>query len=505
MGTGVGTKRLVLSVGVLGILGVGFAGGVYYNQHAPLAQAQSAPKAPVQPALWTEQTNPALMKISTPGSFAELAKAASPAVVFISTKQKVSKGLSLPPGHPFNDFFGGPEGVQQGLGSGFLINQDGNILTNFHVIEGADEIRVTLENGDVFPAKLIGGDPKTDVALIKIEAPKDKTLPVLSLGDSDGVQVGDWVVAIGNPFGLDHTVTAGIVSAKGRAEVDPGKVKGAYHDFIQTDASINPGNSGGPLLNARGEVIGINTAINAAGQGIGFAIPIKMVKDILPQLAATGKVARSWMGVVIQPVTAELYKGLGLSRAEGALIAEVVPGGPADKGGIKAGDVVTSFAGREIKRSEDLRWAASTYGTEKSVEMKILRDGKPLTLNVTLQPFPSDEEVAKLSPSRSGGALGAKTSLGISVVAVDKDVASKTGATEGEGVLVVEVSKESPANGRLQPGDVILAIGERAQLSSGRLKSTADFEKALSAVPSGKSVLAYVLRDGQRSFVAFTK
>jgi serine protease Do len=493
-------KSMLTALGIFGIAAGGFTGGLYYQNLDAFAQSKPPVNAATKtPLLWSEGT---LIpeKGAMPSSFAELAAATSPAVVFISTKQKNEKSPMFPPGHPFNDFFGPGGKDQQGLGSGFIINKKGYILTNYHVIEGADEIRVTLEDGETLPAKVIGGDEKTDVALIQIETKKD--LPIMALGNSEKLRVGDWVVAIGNPFGLDHTVTAGIVSAKGRAEVDPGKIRGAYHDFIQTDASINPGNSGGPLINIRGEVIGINTAINAAGQGIGFAIPIDMVKDIVPQLAAEGKVSRSWMGVSIQPLPADVAKSMGLARAEGALIGEVLANGPAAQAGMQAGDVVVGFAGKDIKRSEELRWAASTYGAGKTAEIKVLRDGKPVTIKVTLKAFPSENELA--AAQKKGGAVGVKTSIEVEVSALSKELAEKFGGEVGKGVLITDISDTSPANGRLLVGDIVLSIGDRAQLSK-TISTPEEFKAAVDAISSGKPVLAYVLRDGSRVFVAFNK
>jgi serine protease Do len=496
------SKKIAVALGLCGIAAGSFTGGLYYQGLDAFAQSKPPVVTPMKatPTLWSEgMALPA--KGAMPSSFADLATVASPAVVFISTKQKIDKSM-LPPGHPFNDFFGSPGGgTQQGLGSGFIINKKGFILTNYHVVEGADEITVTLEDGDSFPGKVVGSDEKTDVALVQIETKKD--LPVLALGSSDSLLVGDWVVAIGNPFGLDHTVTAGIVSAKGRAQVDPGKIRGAYHDFIQTDASINPGNSGGPLLNVKGEVIGINTAINAAGQGIGFAIPIEMVKDIIPQLASAGKVSRSWMGVSIQPLPPEVAKSMGLARTEGALIAEVLKGGPAEQAGMQAGDVVTNFAGKEIKRSEELRWAASTYGTGKIAEIKLLREGKAISIQVTLKAFPSDEEMA--ATQKLGGATnGVQTDIGVGVSALTKELAEKFGGETGKGVLITDISATSPANGRLLVGDIVLSIGGRADLSK-TISTAEEFKAAVEAISAGKPILAYVLRDGSRVFVAFNK
>jgi serine protease Do len=492
------TKSMLAALGIFGVAAGGFTGGLYYQNLDAFAQSKP-PVATKAPLLWSEGVV-LPEKGAMPSSFAELATVASPAVVFISTKQKSEKGAMFAPGHPFNDFFGPGGKDQQGLGSGFIINKKGHILTNYHVVESADEIRVTLEDGETLPAKIIGSDEKTDVALIQIETKKD--LPIMALGNSDKLRVGDWVVAIGNPFGLDHTVTAGIVSAKGRAEVDPGKIRGAYHDFIQTDASINPGNSGGPLINVRGEVIGINTAINAAGQGIGFAIPIDMVKDIVPQLASAGKVSRSWMGVSIQPLPADVAKSMGLTRAEGALIGEVIATGPAALAGMQAGDVVINFAGKEIKRSEELRWAASTFGAGKTAEIKILRDGKPVSIQVTLKQFPSENELAAVQ--KKAGVGGVNTSIEVGVTGLSKELAEKFGGEIGKGVLITDISEKSPANGRLMVGDIVLSIGDRAQLSK-TISTPDEFKAAVDGIAAGKPVLAYVLRDGSRVFVAFNK
>lgn len=496
-------KSVVVALGLCGLTAGGFVGGVYYKSQEAQAQSKT-PAAPAPTATsngyWTEG-GAAPAKGAMPSSFSDLAKLTSPAVVFISTKQNVKRAPMFPEGHPFHDFFGpGENNVQQGLGSGFLINKKGFILTNYHVVDGADEIQVTLEDGNSYPGKVVGSDAKTDVALVKIEASTE--LPILTFGDSESLQVGDWVVAIGNPFGLDHTVTAGIVSAKGRGQVDPGKVQDAYHDFIQTDASINPGNSGGPLLNVKGEVIGINTAINAAGQGIGFAIPIAMVKDILPQLAETGKVSRSWLGVRLGPVSSEVAKKAGLTRPEGALISDVVQGSPADLAGMKPNDIVVGFAGKNIKRYEELRWAASIFGAGKTTEIKVLREGKPVALQITLKSFPSEEE--QIATRKLGGQSGVSTNLGVSVTAVTKELAEKFGAVAGQGVLVTSVANDSPANGRIQVGDIILSIGERAQLNK-TIATPEEFQKVIEGFPAEKTMLAYVLRNGGYLFVAIGK
>src|SRR3972149_2214424 len=318
----------------------------------------------------------------TPRSFVELAKKLAPSVVNISTTQVMKQRPFMPFPEfktPFDEFFGDefrkPFGDEhdfkrQSLGSGFIINKEGYILTNNHVIENATEILVTLSGKDKleYPAKVIGKDSQLDVALIKIEA--DGDLPVAALGDSDKLDIGEWVVAIGNPFGLGGSVTAGIVSQKGRVIG-----AGPYDNFIQTDASINPGNSGGPLFNLREEVGGLNTAIVAGGQGIGFATPINMVKEVLLQLKETGKVTRGWIGVSIQDLTPELARSFGLKEARGVLISSVNPGEPADQAGLKAGDIIVSFDGKPVNEISDLPRIVATTPPGKSVERKALRDG----------------------------------------------------------------------------------------------------------------------------------
>ncbi|NIW11368.1 MAG: Do family serine endopeptidase, partial [Gammaproteobacteria bacterium] len=335
-------------------------------------------------------------------TFSQLAEKLKPAVVNISTtmvvKQQPSfRGRPSPFGEqdPFREFwekfFGGEmprERETRSLGSGFIINKEGYIVTNNHVVENAREIIVTLHNEKDYKAEVIGKDKKTDLALIKIEAEED--LPVAPLGDSDKLGVGEWVLAIGNPFGLAETVTAGIVSAKGRVIG-----AGPYDDFIQTDASINPGNSGGPLFNFWGEVVGINTAIIAAGQGIGFAIPINMAKEILPQLKEKGRVTRGWLGVGIQGVTSQLAESFGLEEKKGALVSQVFKDGPAEKAGIKQGDIILEFDGKEIKDFGDLSRIVASTPVGKTVTIKVFRNGKVIPLQATVAEMEEPTEVAR--------------------------------------------------------------------------------------------------------------
>src|SRR5438105_8566001 len=337
--------------------------------------------------------------------FVSLAKKMRPVVVNISTTQmseaRGPQEFGSPFGEedPFNDFwrrfFGGPlprgPQRQRSLGSGFIIDSDGSILTNNHVVENAQKIVVKLQGDDQeYEAKVIGRDPKTDIAIIKINS--KTSLPAASFGDSDRLEVGEWVVAIGNPFGLDSTVTSGIVSAKGRHIG-----QGPYDNFIQTDASINPGNSGGPLINLRGEVIGINTAIfsrTGGNIGIGFAIPINLVKEVLPQLRGKGKVTRGYLGVLIQKVTPEIAESLGMEKGYGALVANVSKDGPADKAGVKVGDVIVEFDGKEVKDSGDLPIIVARTQVDKKARMKVLRDKKEVVLNVAVGELKDEEVVA---------------------------------------------------------------------------------------------------------------
>jgi serine protease Do len=313
-------------------------------------------------------------------SFVELVKREKPAVVNISTSQTVVGDQSppdkdQPQGAPFGNL---PKAFRtQSLGSGFIIRKTGLILTNYHVIEKADRILVRLYDEKEFEAKIIGLDEKTDVALIQIDSGSE--LPAVHLGDSDRLEVGEWVVAIGNPFGLEQTVTVGVVSAKGRVIGS-----GPYDDYIQTDASINPGNSGGPLFNARGEVVGINTAINTSGYGIGFAIPIKMVTQILPQLESEGRVTRGWLGVMVQEVTRELAHTFGLSKEGGALISDVLEESPAGEGGVRRGDIIIEFNGEPIAKAKELPALVAETAALKEVKVKLIRDGLEKTLSIKI-------------------------------------------------------------------------------------------------------------------------
>jgi len=326
---------------------------------------------------------------------------------------------------------------------------------------------------------------------------------VAPLGDSSKLDIGSWVVAIGNPFGLSHTVTAGIVSAKGRRNIHPDNRTAMggqmYENFIQTDASINPGNSGGPLINISGEVIGINTAINAAGQGIGFAIPVNMIKTLIPQLKK-GRVTRSWLGVMIQPVSPSMAKNLRMKRPIGALVAEVVSGGPADKAGLEGGDIITEFNGKVIVNSSDLPWLASNAGAGTKVALKLLRNGKKLLREVTMGAMPGDARAGVPSKKSRPGFRAEQGGLGLRVKSVDPALAARLRIRSGQGVVVSELDDSgAAAQAGVEAGDVILKVNYE------RVRNTSEFVRRVRAV-SADNVVSLLIRRGQRKlFIAFTK
>jgi len=436
----------------------------------------------------------------TPMSFADLAEKIKPAVVNISTTKTVRGGGRSPfPGTPFDRYFGGDDFFerffgdmpqrsfkQRSLGSGFIISPDGYIFTNNHVVEQADKIIVKLSDGKEYEAKVIGKDAKTDMALIKIKA--DDSLPVAEIGDSDKLRVGEWVMAIGNPFGLEQTVTAGIVSAKGRVIG-----AGPYDNFIQTDASINPGNSGGPLFNMEGKVIGINTAIVAQGQGIGFAIPINMAKGILPDLKAKGKVTRGWLGVSVQDLTEEIAKNMKLKDRSGALIADVFKGDPADKAGLKAGDVVIEINGKKIKDTHELLMVIAGFRVGESVSIKILRDGQDKTITIQIAERKDQPEV--VAAGEAGEAFG------MTVQEITPEIAKHLGLPVKKGVIVVDVQEGSVADEvGIQPQDIIL------QVNRVKIDGMKDYSREIAKAASGKNGILLLVRRGKSTFfVPLTK
>jgi serine protease Do len=438
----------------------------------------------------------ARMENGAPASFTQLVKEAGPAVVNIATKREaVSRRSPFPEGFqerfpgrqdPFQEFFdrffGGEPPTRdsrpRSLGSGFIISDDGFIVTNHHVVRNADQILVRLSDGREFSARIIGADQKTDLALLKIDLPNAERLPVLPLGDSTALEVGQWVVAIGSPFGFDHTVTAGIVSAKGRAIG-----AGPYDDFIQTDASINPGNSGGPLLNMKGEVVGINTAIIAHAQGIGFAIPADLARGIITQLKATGSVTRGWLGVQIQDVTEDIKEYYGLSSAKGAFVARVFEGDPADRAGIKAGDVIVEVDGKRVEDSRELTRIVADIPVDRKTPIVVIRDGKRTKVNVTIARRDDDEQEPPAAPEKEFSRLG------WTLAPLDAQTAAQLGIADEKGVVVTGVEPNSKADGAgLRPGDVIREINRKA------VTSVADVEKLVDAAKQGDILNLFVQR-----------
>jgi serine protease Do len=473
----INTRKWMLILWTLACLMIGFGASTWLHPVSPQAAQATAQSS------------------SVPGSFAGLAKNASPSVVNIST-MKVIKGRGVMPlpfgqGDPFKDFFDRffhdqipKDFKQQSLGTGFVIDKEGYILTNNHVVEMAEEIKVKLSDGKEYEAKVIGKDPKTDLALIKIKA--DEALRPLPLGNSDGLEVGDWVVAIGNPFGLGNTVTAGIVSAKYR-QIGTG----SYENFIQTDASINPGNSGGPLLNTAGEVVGINTAIfsqSGGNIGIGFAIPVNMAKDLLPQLKK-GKVVRGWLGVMIQKITPELKEKLNLKDEHGALVADVTKGGPAEKAGIERGDVIVSFDGKEIKEMRELPFLVASTPVGKTVKVEVMRKGEKKSLEVKVGEMKEEKEAGGVSPAET-------PRLGMTVEELTPELAKNLGLTETSGIVVVQVEDDSAAAAAgLKPGDVILEIDQTP------VKNLDEFNHKIEKYKKGDTILLLAKRRGATVFM----
>ena len=443
-----------------------------------------------------------------PDSFADLAERLSPSVVNISTATIVEgrPGFDMPqfpPGSPFEEFFEeftdrGQARRAQSLGSGFIIDKSGYVVTNNHVIENADEITVSLADDTRFKAEIVGRDRKTDIAVLKFD-PEGVELSAVSFGDSDALRVGDWVLAIGNPFGLGGTVTAGIVSARGR---DIGS--GPYDDFIPTDASINRGNSGGPLFNLDGEVIGINTAIfsqTGGSVGIGFAISANLATNVVSQLREYGRTRRGWLGVFIQEVTPEIAESLGLEDANGALVSAVTEGGPADAAGIEAGDVIRQFDGKDIQRMRDLPRIVAETPVDKTVQVEIVRNGDLQIQEVTLGELEQAENGGLLSGvlPQDDDDMVSFGALGLTVQTLTAELAEEFGLGEDEtGVVITEVIEGSPAAERgLQPGDLVKRLGQSRVASAMELKE--GIEAARDAGRSG--VLMLIESDGRTRFV----
>ncbi len=440
---------------------------------------------------------------AVPLDFADLAEKLSPTVVNVYTTQTVEVAsplhqffpdeMEIP--EPFRRFFGLPDAPGEApkremkrtsLGSGVIVTADGYILTNNHVVEDADEIHVTLSSFEEYEATIIGRDPKSDVALIKIGPKAD--LPFATFGDSDKLRVGEWVLAIGNPFGLQKTVTAGIVSAKGRSINNE-----SYGNFIQTDASINPGNSGGPLFNLNGEMVGLNTAIfsrTGGNIGIGFAIPINMAKNVFAQLKEHGKVTRGWLGVIIQQVTHELAENFNLDRPIGALVGQVVPDSPAEKAGLKAGDVIISYNGREVSQMSMLPAMVANTDVGEKADLVLIRDGKKENVTVTIERLEDEEAVLAGVETRTS------KKLGMTVQELTPRLAESLGIEEAHGLIVTDVNPDSSiAEAGILRGDIILEINRQ------KVENIAQYKQALQTAQNMKSILLLIQRDQNTLFV----
>jgi serine protease Do len=445
---------------------------------------------------------PVQMPLTT-GTFAKVAEAIKPAVININTVSRAGGG---PQGRtPFEEFFGeeffrrffgdAPERIpQRSLGSGVIVDASGIALTNAHVVDKASDIEVITLDGSKHRAKVLGLDKKTDLAVLKLDDGKAR-FPAARLGDSDRMQVGDWVIAVGSPFGLQSTVTAGIISAKAR-QIGAGP----FDDFLQTDAAINPGNSGGPLVNMQGEVIGINTAIVAGGAGIGFAIPSNMARKIYTELQAKGRVTRGWLGVSIQPLTAELAKSFGVKDTKGVLVSEVMPDGPAAKSGLKQGDIVTEFEGKKIEAPADLQRAVGLSNPGQSAKVKVWRGQEAKgpeekTLEVKIGEAPDEREAQQ----RGGGGGSRGGVLGLDVEPITPAIAAQLNLRSTEGVIVRRVEDGSTAaEAGVQRGDVVREINRQ------RVRSQADWDRLTKDVKEGDRITMLLQRGQFSQYVAFT-
>ena len=478
-------KRRLLWIPAVLLIGFLLGGITYYLLSKTTSSYMSfAPRVPKQ----MEETSRA---------FSEIVRAVSPAVVNISSTKVIKKQPT-----PFDEFFDflypfpdgrGKRWKEQSLGSGVIVSPDGYIVTNNHVVEQADEIKVILIDKKSFKAKIVGSDPKTDIAIIKIDA---KGLPVLPWGDSERLQVGEFVLAIGNPFGLSHTVTMGIISAVGRADVGITD----YENFIQTDAAINPGNSGGPLVNIKGELIGINTAIfskTGGYQGIGFTVPTNMVRIVMDQLIKQGKVTRGWLGITIQELTPEIAQKFGLKQSEGALVSDVAKGSPAHRAGMARGDIILEFNGKKVRDVATLRNMVAQSKVGSQVEIKVLRRDREITLKANIMELPT--EMGDVVPSSSNSMDMSDSALsGITVMDINAAVAKQLGIDRDEkGVVIVKVEHGSSAeDAGLRKGDVVQEIDRQ------RINGLNDFNKATSKIRTEDTVLLFVNRSGRKFYVA---
>jgi Do/DeqQ family serine protease len=438
--------------------------------------------------------NPKALLKAMEEAFVEVAEKVTPAVVNVNAKKRSKpqeEGQSRPE-ERFREFFGeefferffrrrAPRETPRGMGSGVIVDRRGYILTNNHVVEDADQIEVSLSDHRKFSATVVGRDPKTDLAVLRIDA--TGSLPVAELGDSSRLRIGQWAIAIGSPFGLDRTVTLGIISATGRARMGVA----TYENFIQTDASINPGNSGGPLLNLDGQVIGINTAIVAVGQGIGFAIPINTAKEIMQQLIDRGRVVRGWLGIVIQDLTDELAQGFGVLSRSGVLVADVMKEGPADAAGLKPGDIIVEFAGQPIREVPDLQQRVASVPPGQAREVAVLRDKRREVVTVRVGEMPSEEARATVPSGQR---------LGLEVQPLTPELARRFNLTTTSGVVVTDVEPGSPADqAGIRVGDAILEINRM------KVIDVQSFHQALSTVKPSDPALIYLQREGRAQYL----
>jgi serine protease Do len=501
-------SRLLAAASAAAILIVGL-GAFALIPREQVADTSSAPHAHLMQI--AEKRAPRMIESAAPFSFADLVERVSPAVVTITAEQEVNAAADFNPAdlpEPFRDFFN-----QQGkqfniprkavaMGSGFIIDKSGFIVTNNHVVENAKSVKVKLPDGREFNAKVIGTDPATDVAVLKIKA--EKALPTVEFGDDRQVRVGDWVIAVGNPFGLSNTVTAGIVSSIGR---DVGN--GPYTDFIQIDAPINRGNSGGPTFDIRGKVIGMNTMIfspSGGSVGIGFAIPASTIHDVIAQLETHGKVARGWLGVEVQPVTPEIAASLGSKDSKGALVASVVPNGPAAKGGFHQGDLVLAVNGTAVEDSRDLTRRVAALQAGHTATFSIVRDGKQQDLHVAVAPRPeklaaSDDGNGNGDEGRASAPAATAEAMGLGLAAVTPEVRHAYNLDDHvQGVVITKVDPNSDAADKgIQPGDVVVSIANKP------VHTPQDIKNGVSeAQAAGRSAVLVLLADqnGQQRFIA---
>lgn len=473
--------------------------GVLVTANCGLAPASNAQEAlSVQPSV-----RGPVRGVESP--FVAVADDVLPAVVSVDTKRTVRRGPD-PLREMFREFFGerryreqfGDDGDYQefeipGSASGFVFDERGYVMTNNHVVQGADEIEITLLDGREFSARIVGQDPSTDVAVVKIEG---SDLPTVRLGDSDAIRVGDWAIAIGNPLELAGTMTVGVISAVGRTDLNIRGGTPLYQDFIQTDASINFGNSGGPLVNIKGEVVGVNTAINAGANGIGFAIPINLAREVAESLMSDGKVVRGYLGVVPQELTRELAEAKDLDDTRGIIIANVEDGTPASEAGLEAGDVVLKFGGVEITDVPHFRRVVAGFGPDDSIEIVIMRDGTTKTLKATLTERPDTFALDEASPE------GGETSVwfGIHVVELDDQMARQFEVQAEEGVLVISVDSGSPAaDGGLQAGDVIVRVANR------NVRDLSGYSQVMKDVASQDKAIAIMVQRGAYTYFVAVK